>query len=70
MIKTLEMVFRTGAGNEVILSVPDPKDALTLAEAQAVMQDIVAKNIFVIKGSALAEKVEARIRSRETVALV
>ncbi|MDF2875431.1 MAG: hypothetical protein K0R22_2114 [Sporomusa sp.] len=70
MIKTLEMVFRTNAGKEAILSVPDPKDGLTLAEAQVVMQDIVTKNIFSIKGSTLAETVEARIRSRETVALV
>lgn len=70
MTKTLEMVFRTSAGNETIISVPDPKDDLTLAQAQAVMTDIIAKNIFVIKGSALAERVEARIRSRETVALV
>jgi hypothetical protein len=64
------MVFRTSAGNEVALSVPDPKDDLTLAQAQTVMQDIIAKNIFVIKGSALAERVEARVRSYETVDLV
>ncbi len=70
MIKTLELVFRTSAGNEVTLSLPDPKDDLTLAEAQTVMQDIITRNIFVNKGSALTERVEARIRSRETVALV
>ncbi|SMC39691.1 DUF2922 domain-containing protein [Sporomusa malonica] len=70
MTKTLEMVFRTAAGNEVSLNLPDPKDDLTLTQAQAVMQDVIDKNIFVIKGSALAEKVEARVSSRETVALV
>ena len=72
MTKTLEMVFRTEAGSEVSLNVPDPKDDLTLAQAQAqaVMQDVIDRNIFVVKGSALAEKVEARISSRETVALV
>ncbi|WP_425058515.1 hypothetical protein SCACP_31720 [Sporomusa carbonis] len=70
MTKTLEMVFRTTAGNQVSISVPDPKGDLTLAQAQAVMQDIIDKNVFDIKGNALAEKVEARIRSRDTVALV
>ena len=70
MTKTLEMVFRTSAGTETTISVVDPKDDLTLAAAQAVMQDIITKNIFDIKGSVLAEQVEARIRSLDTVALV
>lgn len=69
MTKTLELVFRTSAGKEAVISLPDPKDDLTLAQAQSVMQDMIAKNIFAIKGSELAERVEARIRSRETVAL-
>lgn len=70
MSKTLELVFRTAVGKETNISVPDPKDDLTLVQAQAVMQDVIDKNIFSVKGSALTEKVEARIRSRETVALV
>lgn len=70
MSKTLEMVFRTSAGKETTISVPDPKDDLTLVQAQAVMKDIIDKNIFSVKGNALTEKVEARIRNRETVALV
>lgn len=69
MAKTLEMVFRTSVGKETTISVPDPKDDLTLAQAQAVMSDIIAKNIFAVKGNALTERVEARIRTRETVAL-
>jgi hypothetical protein len=69
MAKTLELVFRTGAGKETTINLPDPKDDLTLAQAQTVMDDIIAKNIFVIKGSALTERVEARVRSSETVAL-
>lgn len=70
MTKTLELVFRTSAGTETTISVVDPKDDLTLAQAQTVMQDIITKNIFEIKGSVLAEKVEARIRSLDTVALM
>lgn len=70
MSKTLELVFRTSAGKETNISIPDPKDDLTLMQAQAVMQDILDKNIFSVKGNALTEKVEARIRNRDTVALV
>lgn len=69
MTKTLEMVFRTSAGNELTISLPDPKADLKLSEAQAVMDDIITRNVFVNKGSALVERVEARIRSRETVVL-
>jgi len=69
MTKTLEMVFRNAEGKEVTLSLADPRDTLTKAEAQAVMQDIVSKNIFITKGGDLVESVEARIRTRDTVAL-
>ena len=70
MTKTLQMVFLNSAGKETVISVADPKDDLTLAQVQAVMQDIIDKNIFVIKGNTLAGQVEARISNRETVALV
>ncbi|CVK19908.1 DUF2922 domain-containing protein [Sporomusa sphaeroides] len=70
MTKTLQMVFLNSAGKETVISVADPKDDLTLAQVQAVMQDIIDKNIFVVKGNTLAGQVEARISNRETVALV
>lgn len=70
MTKTLELVFRTAAGSEVSVNIPDPKDDVTLAEAQNAMQNILDKNIFVVKGSAFIGIADARILSRETVALV
>lgn len=70
MAKTLELVFRTSAGKETTISLADPKDDLTLVQAQTVMQDMIAKNIFEIDGNTLTERVEARIRNLETVALV
>lgn len=69
MTKTLEMVFRNDGGKEVILSMADPKDNLTLAEVKAVMQDMVAKNIFNIKGGDLIQVVEARINSKDKAVL-
>ena len=65
MAKTLEMVFRNGSGKEVTLSMLDPKDNLTLTQVKAVMQDMVAKNIFTTKGGDLVQVVEARISSKD-----
>jgi hypothetical protein len=69
MVKTLELVFRNDSGQEVTLSLADPKDTLTKAEAQTVMQDIITKNIFTSKGGDLTDAVDARVRSRDTVSL-
>ena len=70
MVKTLELVFRNESGQSVTISLADPKDGLTLAEAQNVMQDMIAKSIFNSKGGNLIEAVDARIRSRDTVSLI
>lgn len=69
MTKTLEMVFRNQSGKEVVLSVADPREDLTKAEVDAVMGDIVAKNIFSSKGGDFIQAIEARIRTRDAVAL-
>lgn len=60
--KTLEMVFTTESGKEVTVAVKDPKDGLTLAEVQTVMNTIIAKNVFSSTGGDLASVKEAQIR--------
>jgi hypothetical protein len=69
MARTLEMVFRNDGGKEVTLSVADPREDLTLAEVSTVMEDIIAKQIFESKAGDLAQIVEARISSKDTVVL-
>lgn len=69
MTKTLEMIFRNEIGKEVTLSLADPKDNLTSAEVQTVMEAIVDRNIFNTKNGDLVQVVEGRIRTRDTVAL-
>lgn len=69
MAKTLEMVFRSSANKEVTLTVAAPKDDLTLVGVKAVMQDIISKNIFSIKGAELVQFVDARITSKDTASL-
>lgn len=70
MTKTLEMVFRNSEGKETVISLADPRDDLTKAEVDIVMQDMLAKNIFSTKGGDLVQSVDARIRTRESVSLV
>jgi hypothetical protein len=60
--RTLEMVFKTGGGKEVTVAVKDPKDDLTLAGVQTVMETIIAKNIFSTTSGDLVSVVEAQIR--------
>lgn len=69
MVKTLELVFRNQSGKEVTISLADPKETLTLSQAQSVMQDIIAKNVFITKGGELKDIVDARIRTRDAVSL-
>ena len=61
MKKTLEMTFRNELGKESVLSLPDPKDDLTLAGVKTVMQNIVAKNLFTTKSGKLTEALEAKV---------
>lgn len=69
MVKTLEMVFRNESGKEVVLSMLEPKDDLTLAEVNTVMQDIISKNIFNTTTGDLVQVIEARIRSKDVAVL-
>ena len=69
MVKTLEMVFRNAGGKSVTLSILEPKDVLTLAEVNTVMEDIVTKNIFTTASGDLVQVVEARIRSTDLAVL-
>lgn len=69
MEKTLEMIFKTESGAKKIVSIKNPKDDVTNAEATAVGNTIVTKNIFESKQGDLAEYVEARIVSKDVEAL-
>lgn len=60
--KTLEMVFQTAGGKNVTVAVKDPKDGLTLAAVQTVMDLIIARNIFTSTSGDLTAVQEAQIR--------
>lgn len=69
MVKTLQMVFRNEEGKEVVVSLAEPKDDLTVEQVNGVMSDIIAKNVFDSKGGDLVQVVEARMRSSDSVVL-
>jgi len=67
--KVLQLVFRNAEGRLYTLNVQEPKENLTEAEVTAVMDLILAKDIFLTTGGALTAKVAARVASRDTVDL-
>ena len=69
MTKTLEMTFRTTGGREVVMSLPEPKDTLTLAQVQTVMQTILTKNLFSTKTGDLTQIVDAKVRVLDVTTL-
>ena len=44
--KVLKLTFLTTGGKSFVVSVPMPRENLTLSEAQTVMETVIAKNIF------------------------
>ncbi|MCX7883787.1 MAG: DUF2922 domain-containing protein [Caloramator sp.] len=65
MTKTLQMVFQNQSGNNVTISLPDVKEDLTAENIKAVMNTIIAKNVFQSSGGDLVGIMSASIVSRE-----
>lgn len=58
---TLSMVFLTERGSKNTFSVSGVKAGITQAEVDALMDTIIAKNIFLTSTGALASKVSAEL---------
>ena len=59
--QTLRMVFRNQAGRNVTISLDNPRDDLTAAEVQGVMDLVIAKNVFTSTGGDLVAVQDIRI---------
>lgn len=70
MKKVLELTFLTAANKAVKLTVDDPHEDTTEAQVEAVMQQVIASNIFIVEESPLAAIKSARIVARDTQTLV
>lgn len=61
MAKVLVMTFRNEEGQSVNVRVNYPKANLTASQVDAVMDTILAKNVFPTTGGDLTEKVGAQV---------
>lgn len=61
--KVVKLTFTTTGGQTLTISIPDPKEGLDQAEAEAVMDTIIQKNIFLTSSGALAGKKDIKVVS-------
>jgi len=61
----LSMVFLTAKGIKSTLSITGVKSAMTEAEANTLMDTIIAKNIFLTTTGALVQKESAQLTERK-----
>jgi hypothetical protein len=59
--KVLRMTFNNASGNAVTITLPEPKASLIAAEIEAVMDQIITKNIFLTSGGELISKRDVKI---------
>ena len=59
--KVLRMTFNNTLGGAVSFTLPEPKAGLTAVEIEAVMDQIIAKNIFISTGGTLVSKRDIKI---------
>lgn len=59
--KILRLTFATTLGSTFTITLPEPREDLTAAEVEAVMNLIVAKNMFLTSGGELIGKRDIKI---------
>ncbi|MFZ3131748.1 MAG: DUF2922 domain-containing protein [Desulfosporosinus sp.] len=59
--KVLRMTFNNASGNAVSITLPEPKASLTAAQIEAVMEQIITKNIFLTTGGELISKRDVKV---------
>lgn len=69
MDKTLELVFYNEAGGKKVISISNPREDVTAAEAQEAMAAIIEADVFETSGGRLVEAVEARVRETQVTVL-
>ncbi|SDI16051.1 DUF2922 domain-containing protein [Desulfosporosinus hippei] len=64
--KVIRLTFTTVGGKNFSITLPNPRAGLSKAEAEAVMDTIITKNIFITTGGELAEKRDIRVIDTST----
>lgn len=63
---SLTMTFLNSAGDKVSLTISDVKETLTQNDVTALMDAIIANDIFISKGNGLVSKYGAQLTKRQT----
>lgn len=61
----LTLTFNTEAGKKASLTITDVKETITSEEANALMDTIIANNIFNTKSGGFVSKVDAKLTERK-----
>lgn len=64
--KIIRLTFTTVAGKTFSIALPNPRADLSKAEAEAVMDAIIAQNIFITTGGELTGKRDIRVIDTST----
>ncbi|OPY56632.1 MAG: hypothetical protein A4E55_02043 [Pelotomaculum sp. PtaU1.Bin035] len=64
--KTLRMVFRNQDGNNVTITLDNPRNNLTAAEIEMAMDLVIARNVFTSSGGDLVTKQDIRVINSTT----
>lgn len=59
--RVLKLTFTTTGGKTFVLTIPQPKEDLDKTEAEALMDQIIQKNLFITPSGALNGKKDIRI---------
>lgn len=66
---SLAMTFVTTSGDKVSMTITDVKSNITEVEASALMDTIIAKDIFLTKSGSLVSKYGAQLTQRQSTKL-
>ncbi|MDK2800158.1 MAG: hypothetical protein PWP27_2364 [Clostridiales bacterium] len=69
MSQVLEMIFKNEGQKNFKISLNDPKSGLTGTEVKAVMDTVIAKNVFATNGGDVVEAAQARIINKDITEL-
>lgn len=64
--KIIRLTFSTVTGKTFSITLPNPRANLSKAEAEAVMDTVIAKNIFITTGGELVGKRDIRVIDTST----
>ena len=70
MERSLTLTFVTSTGNKATLTIQGVKEGLTTEQVSALMNTIIANNVFLTKNGSLLSSSKAKVTEKDTVTLI